>query len=490
MRQAAAKDAVRALMGVHLQEVDRYLKLDREVRPPTDRELEAKYGIAPGGKNYERQIQIARQAFNPTLQLLLDTYSQSLKVDNYFRSADGGGLGDPSEGWVHWQRNRMDARQTGLHHAGLKYGLSYASALPADLSPQPTLQQQTQGAVIETFNPKKMVTAYGEKWNWEEYPILGLQFVDNGFRLYDERYVYFFGVDHKPQSPQDWAENYYLGNDNLKYIERREHGVGVTPIVRYQDRMMTDGEQSLGMIDSLVGIAERINTTNFQEGISRNWAAFKQRYVIGWMPQDEQQAFKQAAADTWFFKDSRKEVEVGQFDETDLSQYSNSRHDAQQDFASSGQLSATVMGAQAISNISAEGLAALEKGKESKASELQTSFGESHEQLFRLCAHISGDAAGAADFNAEVKWQDTTAKTMAQTVDALTKLATGLEVPVEELWSEIPGWSQQQVERAKAKRQEEQDAMLLLPADMGVSSPTAGTPVVADNPERNPAEEA
>lgn len=492
MRQTAAKQAVRTMMGIHLQEVDRYARLDRDVRPPTDRELMEKYDIELGGRNFERQMQIARQSFNPTLQLLLDTYSQSLKVDNYFRSADEGALGDVSEGWEHWQRNRMDARQTGLHHAALKYGLSYAAALPADLSPQPVLSRPgSRGAMIETFNPKRLVTAYGEKWDWEEYPIMALQFVDNGFRLYDEEYVYFFGVNHKPESPSGWSDDFFLSNDNMEFIEKRAHGVGVTPIVRYRDKMMTSGEESRGMIDSLTGIASRIDTTNFQEGISRNWAAFKQRYVIGWMPKDQSDAFKMAASDTWFFKDSKTQVDVGQFDETDLGQYSNSRHDAQQDFASSGQLSATVMGAQAISNISAEGLAALEKGKESKSSELQTSLGESHEQLFRLCAHISGDSVGSSDFNAEVKWKDTTAKTMAQSVDALVKLATGLGVPVEELWPEIPGWSNQQVKRAQVKRQEEQDALLMMPLDVGVSSPTAGSQTVAaDSESRTVAEEA
>lgn len=483
MRPEAAKDAVRTMLSIYTEEIPRYHRLDREVRPPTDLELQARFSIAPGGKNYAREMAVARQAFNPTLSVLLDTYSQSLKVDNYFRSAgDGESLGDYSEGWSHWQRNRMDGRQAGLHHAALKYGLSYASALPADLSPQPSLDSPSAtAAAIEVFNPKRLVTAYGENWSFEEYPILALQVVDGGFRLYDEEKVYFFGVEHQPYDPQSWSERFYQGNDNLKFLEARTHGVGVTPVVRYRDKMMTDGEESRGMIDSLVGIADRINQTNFQEGMSRHWAAFKQRYVIGWAPKDEAEAFRQRVSDVWTFKDGKNQVQVGQFDETDLSQYSNSRHDAQQDFASLGQLPATVMGAQAISNVSAEGLAALETGKESKASELQTSLGESHEQLFRLCSFISGDSVGASDFGAEVKWKDTTAKTMAQVVDALTKLAAGLEVPVEELWSEIPGWTQQKVNRARKAREEELESQRIDPLE--VFSPTSGLSQVGSVPD-------
>lgn len=457
-----AKDALEHLLSVHIQESVHWADIDKAVRLPSDAELHETYQIPVRGKNVDRQMQIARQSFNPLLQLTLDTYSQSLKVDNYFRSMDDGDVGrSPSDAWRHWQQNRMDARQTGLHHAAMKYGLSYASVLPADIAPYPSLGQPEQrGAAIDVFNPKRMVSLYGERWDFEEYPILALQLTDNGFRLYDEQYVYFFGVEAKPRTVSDWLNGFYTASDNLKYIERREHSVGVTPIVRYRDRMMTEGEESHGMVEPLVQMADRINMTNFQEGMSRHWAAFKQRYVIGWAPKDEMEAFRQSVADTMFFRDDKSKVAVGQFAETDLSQYSESRQRMEQAFAAVAQLPATVLGASAISNVSAEGLAALERSKESKSSEVQTSLGESHEQLFRLCAHISGDSAGAADFGAEVQWKDTSAKTLAQTVDALGKMASMLGVPVEELWPEIPGWTQQQVERAKRVREEQ---MLLDP---------------------------
>lgn len=465
MKQEAAVDAVRSLLGVYSQEHPRWARIDKAVAPITDLEIPGFYGVSRDSKNFDRQMRIARQSFNPVLSLMLSTYGQSLKVDNYFKQDQGGGREEATP-WQWWQRNRMDGRQTGLHHAACKYGLAYTSVLPADFQPSASLVAPQRGAVINTFNPKRMTTVYGESWDWGEYPILALQHVDNGFRLYDEEYVYYFGVERKPRTPQEWSQSYYVNHDNLRYLERRKHGIGVTPVVRYLDRMMTDGEESVGMVEPLIGLADRIHMTNYQEGVARHWAAFKQRYIIGWAPKSEAEAFAQKASDTWWFKDTKQNVQVGQFDETDLGQYVGSRQSTEQAFAALAQLPATVMGASAISNVSAEGLAALERSKDSQTSELQTSLGESHEQTFRLCAYVAGDLAGAEDFGAEVKWKDTSAKSIAQTVDALGKMASMLGIPDEELWSEIPGWTHQQVERAKRARDKQlKDFMKFDPMD-------------------------
>lgn len=211
---------------------------------------------------------------------------------------------------------------------------------------------------------------------------------------------------------------------------------------------MADGEETNGIVEHLIALSDRIDRTNYEQGVAQYWSAFKQRYVLGWMPKNEQDAMRQSASDTWFF--GNKDVKVGQFDSTDLSQYTEARQATVRDLAATAQVPAQSLGANAISNISADGLAALETSKDRKASEIQTSLGESHEQLLRLCAHITGDGDGAADFGAEVKWAETSSRSFAQTVDGLGKLAALLGVPKEELWADIPGWTKERVERAKA----------------------------------------
>jgi hypothetical protein len=109
--------------------------------------------------------------------------------------------------------------------------------------------------------------------------------------------------------------------------------------------------------------------------------------------------------------------------------------------ASIGQIPAQNLGLDALVNISEATLAGLETGKERKSAEIQTCLGESFEQMLRACAHITGDTTAAEDFESEVKWQDATARSLAESVDALVKMRQGLDVPEEMAWEDIPGWT-------------------------------------------------
>lgn len=440
MNEGQAREAVRALLVEHAAQRRRYDVIDRAVRPWSDAEAARRMDVQQG-KNFHRHLKIAKMAQTPFLGLVLDTYGQSLKVDNFFSSG-----AKQAPAWRWWQTNRMNARQTGLHRAALEYGTAYASVLPA----------AGGAARIGVHSPRRLVAFYGEPFAWpgegdassEEFPIIALAIQGRHLRLYDETNVYYFGAEHVPGDPLAWSASHYLTDANLPYLEARPHGVGVTPIVRYQDRMMADGEETNGIVEHLIALSDRIDRTNYEQGVAQYWSAFKQRYVLGWMPKNEQDAMRQSASDTWFF--GNKDVKVGQFDSTDLSQYTEARQATVRDLAATAQVPAQSLGANAISNISADGLAALETSKDRKASEIQTSLGESHEQLLRLCAHITGDGDGAADFGAEVKWAETSSRSFAQTVDGLGKLAALLGVPKEELWADIPGWTKERVERAKA----------------------------------------
>lgn len=439
MNESQARDAIRALLQDHSVQRHHFDEINRAVQPWSDTEAARRMDVAQG-KNHHRHLQIAKMSQTPFLGLVLDTYGQSLKVENYFSEGSV-----QARSWHHWQTNRMDARQTGLHRAALQYGTAYASVLPSTLN----------GARIGVHSPRRLVARYGEDMTWPdtgaatqtEFPIIAMV-IDNGHLcLYDEERVYFFGVENAPDEPLAWRQRYYLSPENLPFIEYREHNVGVTPIVRYQDRMMAAGEETNGIIEHLLALSARIDRTNYEQGVAQYWAAFKQRYVTGWAPKSEYEAMRQAISDTWTF--ANKDVKVGQFDETDLTQYIKARESSVRDFAAVAQVPAQSLGANAISNISADGLAALETSKDRKASEIQTSLGESHEQMLRLCAHIAGDEEEAGDFASEVKWAETSARSFAQTVDGLGKLATMLGVPPDELWSDIPGWTHERVKRAR-----------------------------------------
>ncbi|OWO24051.1 hypothetical protein AY535_08620 [Corynebacterium diphtheriae bv. gravis] len=442
MSKQQAYEAVRALLDTHAGERKHFDRIHQYLVPWTAEIAVSKIGVNVESKNRDRFAELARMSHTPFINLVIDTYGQSLKVDGFYNSE-----AENLQAWTWWQRNRMQARQTGLHRDALTYGTSYASALPA----------AGGGVRINTHSPRRMVTFYGEPMGLpgldasaDEYPILAMEIGCKHLRLFDESHVYYFGINRKPNSPLLWTDQTYMGAGNLPFLEIREHGVGVTPIVRYKDRWMSDGEEQRGIVEPLLGLQDRIDMTNFEQGQTQFAAAFKQRYVIGWKPESRDEAIRQSVAETQFYRDS--DVKTGQYDESDLTRYIESRQATVRDLAAVAQVPAQSLGANAISNISADGLAALETSKDRKAAEIQTSLGESHEQLLRLSAFIAGDYEAAEDFESEVSWEETSARTFAQTVDALGKLATMLDIPAEELWADIPGWTKERVERAKKTR--------------------------------------
>ena len=216
--------------------------------------------------------------------------------------------------------------------------------------------------------------------------------------------------------------------------------------MRFRDRWLLEGEEVAGIIEPLIALQSRIDRTSWEAAVAQYYSAFKQRYVIGWAPADDVEGIRMRASDVWLIDADAK---VGQFDETDIRQYVDVKQASIRDMAAIAQVPAQSLGANAISNVSADGLAAMESAKDRKSSEIRTSLGESYEQLLRLCAHLDGDQQEAADFASEVKWADMTARSFAQTVDALGKLATMLSIPPEILWEDIPGFTAEKIKRIK-----------------------------------------
>ena len=463
-REQAISAVQEMLRGPRVFESERLDALAAAVRPWTDAyalsQLEIK-GVRGGSADNSPWAAIAglaRKSQTNFLPLVLDIFSQSLKVDNYLS-----GDSTPSV-WEWWQRNKMDARQTGIHRTALHYGVSYATVLPA-MNPRVT----EPAAYIRGVSPRMMTALYGERLEWDprvdapvddDWPIMALEMNGSMIRFYDEERVHFIGAKNVPQSALGWRQYSYWTAANFDYIESRAHGVGVCPIVRFEDRNLLDGEQELrGVVEPLLTVQKRIDETTFEMMVAQYYSAFVQRYVMGWMPENQAQALKQAVSDTWFFKD--KEVKVGQFDAADLKGYLESGASAKRDLASLGQVPAQNLGIDGISNISEATLAGLEASKDRKESEIKTSLGESHEQVLRTAAYITGNTEEAADFASEVKWQDMTARTFAQVVDGLGKLKEMLNIPEEVLWEDVPGWTRSKVDRAMqaAERMRRRDSV-------------------------------
>lgn len=429
-----ALDAARAILqGARTAEAPRLDKIKAWMTP----------GVVPTVEIPEDAPQVmtrlAAKADTNYLPLVAKAFSQRLKVDGIYSSTSP----ERAPSWEYWRRNRMNARQTGTIRSAITYGASYELLLPG-----------SNGPVSQGLSPRRMTAVYQDP-AMDEWPMMALDVDGQMMRLIDDTSIYYIGVENAPRGLFE-VETQNLLAGRMDFIESREHGAGICPVVRFQDRMLLDGEEQFGIIEPLIALQSRINETTFGMLVTQFFAAFKQRYVLGWAPSSEVEAMRANASDVWFFDDP--DVKVGQFQESDLTKYIDAKNDAKRDLAAIAQISMQSMGADGISNISAEALASLQDSQAAESDEMATSLGESFEQWFRLASFYDGDTAGASDFQSEVRWADKTARSFAQTVDGLGKLAQMLGVPVEILWEKIPDMSDTDIQRATQMRKRDQAA--------------------------------
>jgi len=394
----------------------------------------------PRGARAEYRWLIERARVN-ILPLVVTVVAQNMYVDGY-RPA---GKDVNAAPWAVWQANRMDARQHGIHRSVLTYGAAYAVVMPGKPVP-----------VITPFSPRRMTAVYADSVN-DEWPIYGvedrLENTKDGkrrvVRVYDDQVRYTLvgqpdGSGLQPDSG-DWAMN---------------HGLGVCPIVRYVNTQDLDGDGVIGEVEPLFDVQDQLNMTTFNLLMAQQYAAFRQRWVTGMAPPVDEngnpmEPFK-ARVDGLFVAEDA-DTKFGEFDATDLTGYLKSREASIRHAATISQVPPYHLLGEMV-NLSAEALAAARDGLDRKTDERESLCGESHEQTLRLCGLASGDTVAWEDTAAQVVWRDTSARSLAQTVDALGKLVTMLGVPPQELWERVPGVTQTDVERWK-KAASEGDAM-------------------------------
>lgn len=386
----------------------------------------------PRGAKQEYKHLAERSITNWT-PLLSDTYAKGLFVDGY-RPAKAA---DNAAAWSYWQENGLDARQSIAHRGALEYGASYTLILPGTI-------QTRRVPLIRPLSPLRSGAWYQD--DDAEFPEIGYRRLGttiDGARLievYDKNSVYTFA---KPKDSDKW-----------RLSKAEDHGLGYTPFVRFRDRL--DGE-AVGIIRPVKILQDRVNEIVFSILIAIQYAAFRQRWATGLViPEDEETGEPvepfQAAIDRLWVSDST-EARFGDFAQTEISGHLNAYESSIRTMAAIAQISPNILTGDLV-NLSADALAQMEASTQRKMSEYEILFGESWESAFRLAAHAAGDRAGAVDTSAQVRWRDTEARSLSQTVDALGKIAQMLQVPVEALWEKIPGVTETDVAYWKSIKDE------------------------------------
>jgi hypothetical protein len=413
-------------------------------------------------KEYEH---LAKRSITNWLPLLSDTYSKGLFCDGY-RPAKAS---ENSSAWSSWQANGLDARQTTAHRGALEYGASYALVLPGSV-------QEKRVPYFRPLSPLRSTAWYRD--DDDDYPELAyrrLGTTADGARLvelFDKEARYTFAL---PEG----------GKWTLSATDA--HGLGVTPFVRFRDRL---DDEAVGIIRPVINLQDRVNEVVFATLIAMQYASFRQRWATGLaIPEDEEgnamEPFQAAIDRLWVAEDDK--ARFGDFAQTEMSGHAALYDSTVRTLAAVAQVSPNILTGELV-NVSADALAQMEAATQRKIAEYETIFGESWESGFRLAALAAGDKVGAADVSAEVRWRDTEARSLAQTVDALGKMAQMLSVPVEALWERIPGVTDQDVARWQALKPE--DPLAILAADSVRQAETASAALAASGTAETPAEPA
>lgn len=351
--------------------------------------------------------ELARISRVNMLKLVVNAPTQAMYVDG-FRTRE---MSDNEQIWEVWRRNRFPKRQIGVHRAAITFGASYVTVLPGD-----------PVSVLRGASPRKMTVAYGED---DEWPELALEQLGNGnWRLIDDEAVYRLRT----------AKGNNSRESSFEVASIDEHGMGVTPVIRY---LFTDDldQPVTGIVEDLITLQDQINITTFGLLVAQHYGAFKQRYILGWLAETEEQKLKTSASRIWTFEDHPQDVQVGELTESDLNGYIASREATLRHLATISQTPAHELLGQLV-NLSAEALAAAEASHRRAVTEIQTVVGESHAQMLDLAGQQEGMEP---DPFSEVIWRDTESRSLAQVADSFGKLVQMLGVPPQALWEKLPG---------------------------------------------------
>lgn len=382
----------------------------------------------PHNASHEHR-RLAELSRTPWLGLVVNVVSQSMLADGY-KSPDARA---DSSAWRTWKGNGFDARQVAIHKAALAYGYSFASVLPGSAPDGSAM------AAMRGVSPLSMQAFYTDPAE-DDWPMFALRVYGDQpgntqrIRVYDDNFVYMLS------STNDSV-------DGLRFIEYREHGVGVTPIVRYANQLDLDG-RTPGEVEPFIPIAARINKTDYDRMLTQHFASWMVKYIAGLEAPDDAtearlQKLRLRQDDLLVAEDA--DTKFGVLPASPLDGFISAHDTDVHTLAAVSQTPTHALTGDLV-NLSADALASARAQLDQKVTERKTAFGQSHAQALRLAARIEGNPDAANDVMSRITWQDMSIRSMAQAVDALGKAATMLSVPVEALWPMIPGVSKPDVD--------------------------------------------
>lgn len=416
--------------------------------------------------------ELAARAQAPWGDLIVRSSVQMLYMDGYRRPSDP----KDSRAWRMIKANKLDGRQVAIYTAAITYGLAYGLGMPGThpLTKEPM-------PVLRGVSPREMLALYSDV-AFDDWPEIGIRVVKvkAGYDLH----VYDDTLEHHLTLGQLGEKPKYVKGDEV------EHATGRPPIVRWANRFDLEG-RAVGEIEPLIPLLGRIDQTVFDRLVVQRFSSWLVRTIAGMdlskMTKDEetpdQVKLKLAIED--FLVALNPETKFGSLPATPMEGFIAAHDDDLQVLASTSQTAANeILGV--APNLSAEAIAATKAGQTAKGDGFKQAFGPSNAQFVQLGAHQAGWADIASDFEAEVRWRDTSIRSLAQAVDAYGKAVTMMGFPARVLWPKIPGLTPADVDEAKQFADTADRTVALLGSLAGQLTPGTVPPAPVDLTKRPP----
>ncbi|MFD0374659.1 phage portal protein [Streptomyces sp. NPDC127112] len=420
---------------------------------------------------------LAKRAINNLIPLIVDAPVNTLQVEGYVRGEDKKEL--PPE-WEDWTLNRLNERQSHIHRAALESGHSFVTVLP---DPTDGSKPKVRGYHALNFTAHYVDPAF------DEFPIYALYVDDASRPAGSAEPVTGFFIDD--QDVYDVS----LNGDKVEATNRRPHGLGVCPVVRFAPQLDLMG-RSKGLVEPIMPTQDRINQINLNALIAQHYTSFMIRFATGLAPVP----LLDANGNEQYTEDGVLKVLPPVVDPSTMlvSPDPNTKFGAipggstkdmqdglEQSIRHMCMVTQTpphyLLGQ--IANLSADALAAAESAFMRRISEIQSNFGEAWAAVLRLCALIRGDRKGFEDTDSLVMWADKGNRSLAQSADAGLKL-TQMGIPAEIVLRKMPGFSETDIEEAvklMEERKEEEEMVTKLTEALNAKGAPNGDKAPASN---------
>lgn len=364
------------------------------------------------------------------------------------------------------------------------------------------LDEWTQQGHVEALVMKRSFEIVGANDNPDEPPIITVESPLEVYAEFDPRTREVIAVVKR------WEEEYgdskkikhstlYLPNktswwlfDGGKWVidgdyEPDEHNLGKVPVTPVVNRPRLGQPGGKSELSAIIPVADAANKIATDMMVSAEFHAMPRRWALGFGPEDFQDeqgnkvsTWSKVAGKIWATEKTRQDgAEVGQFAESQLSNFHATLNLLAQIVGSLGALTPQTMGLQNAANpATADAIRAGESRLVKRAERRQKSFGGAHERTMRIADRIWTGEWREELRRLETQWRDASTPTVAQTADAAVKKFQAGITPLRQTREDLQ-YSAEQItlmEAEDAKKAREQQDAIFGPVKQDPAAPEAG----------------